>query len=67
MAENSIPESFWCLASASVVKDKAAWAMRQTSELGRTKTIISVDADEAQAIYLAMGEYIAKHREEYGI
>jgi hypothetical protein len=34
----------------------------QTSELGRKKTIISVDADEALAINWALEEYIERHR-----
>ena len=60
-----LPESFWKLASAQTAKSKADWANYQTGELGRKKTIISVDADEAFAIYMALDEYIEKHRKEY--
>ena len=61
----NIPESFWRLASASVVKSKAEWASVQTGELGRSRTIISVDADEALVIVWASQDYIEKHRKEY--
>ena len=60
-----LPESFWKLASAQVAKSKANWASFQTGELDRKRTIISVDADEAFVIYLALDEYIEKHRKEY--
>lgn len=60
-----LTESFWKLASAQTAKSKANWASFQTGELGRKKTIISVDADEAFAIYVALDEYIEKHRKEY--
>ena len=60
-----LPESFWKLASAQTAKSKADWACCQTGEFGRKKTIISVDADEAFAIYMALDEYIEKHRKEY--
>lgn len=62
---SNIPESFWKLASAQVAKSKASWAHMQTGEMGRKKTIISVDADESMAIYMALDEYIEKHRKEY--
>ena len=60
-----LPESFWKLASAQNAKSKANWASFQTGELDRKRTIISVDADEAFVIYLALDEYIEKHRKEY--
>ena len=62
-----IPESYWKLASADLARSKANWAHFQTAELGRKRTIISVTEDEAFAIYMALGEYIEKHRKEYGI
>ena len=62
-----LPESYWKLASAGTAKDKAGYALFHTKELGRKKTIISVDADEAFAIYKALDEYIEKHRREYQI
>ena len=62
-----LPESFWKLASAELAKSKASWAEMQTGELGRKRTIISVTNDEAFAIYLALDEYIEKHRKEYGL
>lgn len=61
-----LPESFWRLAPADLAKSKASWAAFQTGEMGRTKTIISVDADEALVIYWALEDYIEKHRREYG-
>ncbi|MBQ3990318.1 MAG: hypothetical protein II630_05705 [Bacteroidales bacterium] len=60
-----IPESYWKLASADLARSKANWAHFQTAELGRKRTIISVTEDEAFAIYMALGEYIEKHRKEY--
>lgn len=60
-----IPESFWRLASASMAMSKASWAHFQTSEQGRKKTIISVDADEALVIEWALKDYIKKHEKEY--
>lgn len=60
-----IPESYWKLASADLARSKANWAHFQTAELGRKRTIISVTEDEAFAIYVALGEYIEKHRKEY--
>lgn len=60
-----IPESYWKLASADLVRSKANWAHFQTAELGRKRTIISVTEDEAFAIYMALDEYIEKHRKEY--
>ena len=45
----------------------ASWAHMQTGEMGRKKTIISVDADESMVIYMALDEYIEKHRREYGL
>lgn len=60
-----IPESYWKLASADLARSKANWAHFQTAELGRKRTIISVTEDEAFAIYIALGEYIEKHRKEY--
>lgn len=60
-----LPESYWKLASADLAKSKANWAEIQTGELGRKRTIISVTNDEAFAIYLALDEYIKKHRKEY--
>jgi hypothetical protein len=60
-----LPESYWKLASAGSALRKAHWAEVQTGEFGRTKTIISVDNDEAFAIYMALDEYIKKHRKEY--
>ena len=62
---DKFPECFWKLASATVAQSKADWAFMQTSEYGRKKTIISVDADEALVIYWALGDYIEKHRKEY--
>lgn len=62
---NKLPESFWRLASASNARRKASWAGFQTGELGRKKTIISVDADEALVIEWALKDYIEKHRKEY--
>ena len=55
-------EAWWKLASAGTALSKASWAFMQTSELGRKKTIISVDADEALAINWALEEYIERHR-----
>lgn len=66
MAEK-LPESFWRLGSANFAKSKASYAHYQTSELGRKRTIISVDEDEALVIYWALTDYIEKHRKEYGI
>ena len=60
-----IPESYWKLASADLARSKANWAHFQTAELGRRRTIISVTEDEAFTIYMALGEYIEKHRKEY--
>ena len=60
-----LPESYWKLASADLAKSKANWAEIQTGEMGRKKTIISVTNDEAFAIYMALDEYIKKHRKEY--
>ena len=60
-----IPESYWKLASADLARSKANWAHFQTAELGRKRTIISVTEDEAFAIYMALDEYIEKHRKEY--
>lgn len=62
-----LPESYWKLASAELAKSKANWAEIQTGEMGRKKTIISVNNDEAFAIYMALDEYIKKHRKEYGL
>ena len=62
-----LPESYWKLASADLAKSKANWAEMQTGELGRKRTIISVTNDEAFVIYLALNEYIKKHRKEYGL
>jgi hypothetical protein len=39
----------------------------QTGELGRKRTIISVDNDEAVCIEWALEDYIEKHRKEYGL
>lgn len=64
---NKLPESFWRLGSASLAQSKASYAHYQTSELGRKRTIISVDEDEALVIYWALTDYIEKHRKEYGI
>ena len=60
-----LPESYWRLASASTAQSKAGWAAMQTGELGRKKTIISVDNDEACVIVWALDDYIEKHRKEY--
>ena len=60
-----LPESYWRLASAGEASNKANWAFYQTSELGRKKTIISVDADEALVILWALNDYNEKHRREY--
>ena len=62
-----LPESFWRLASASRAMSKASYAHFQTSEQGRKKTIISVDADESLVIEWSLKDYIEKHRKEYGI
>ena len=67
MDKPMLPESFWKLASAQVALSKANWASIQTGEFGRKRTISSVDADEAFAIYMALDEYIKKHRKEYGL
>ena len=67
MDKPMLPESFWKLASAQVALSKANWASVQTGEFGMKKTIINVDADEAFAIYMALDEYIKKHRKEYGL
>ena len=61
---SKLPESFWKLASAQYALSKANWAHYQTGELGRKRTIISVDEDEAFAIDMALDEYIKKHRKE---
>lgn len=61
----NIPESFWRLASAQSAMSKASYAGFQTGELGRKKTIMSVDADEALTIEWALKDYIEKHRKEY--
>ena len=63
--EKKLPERFWRLASAQVAKNKAQWAHFQTGELGRKKTIMSISEDEAFTIYMALDEYIKKHRKEY--
>ena len=60
-----VPESFWRLASAQFAHGKATYAVYQTGELGRKKTIISVDNDEALVIEWALRDYIEKHRKEY--
>lgn len=60
-----IPESYWKLASADLARSKADWAHFQTAELGRKRTIISVTEDEAFAIYMALGEYVDRHRKDY--
>ena len=39
----------------------------QTSEFGRTRTIISVNADEALVILWALEEYIDKYRKKIEI
>ena len=65
MTPSKLPERFWKLASAGSALSKANWACVQTGELGRKKTIISVDEDEAFALYMALDEYIKKHRKEY--
>ena len=57
----NIPESFWRLASAQSAMNKACHAAYQTGELGRKKTIISVDADEALVIKWALSYYIENH------
>lgn len=67
MDKPKLPESFWKLASAQVAKSKASWAAMQTGELGRKRTIISVDYDEAVCIERALEDYIKKHRKEYGL
>ena len=67
MDKPKLPESFWKLASAQVAKSKASWAAMQTGELGRTRTIISVDYDEVVCIEWALEDYIEKHRKEYGL
>lgn len=61
----NVPEEFWRLASASSAYSKACWAHTQTTEMERTKTIISVDADEALVLVWALDDYIRKHRKEY--
>lgn len=62
---NKLPESYWRLGSAQFARSKASYALFQTAELGRKKTIISVDSDEALVIGRALDEYIEKHRKEY--
>lgn len=59
-----LPKRFWRLDSAESALGKVNWALFQTAEEGRKKTIISVDADEAIAMYFALEEYIAKHSAE---
>lgn len=65
MMDGKLPESFWRLGSASFALSKARYAFFQTSDLGRKRTIISVDEDEALVIEWALTEYIEKHRKEY--
>ena len=62
---DNIPESYWRLASAQVAQSKASYAAYQTGEIGRKKTIISVDNDEALVIAWALKDYIEKHEKEY--
>ena len=62
-----MPESYWRLGSAQSAMNKASFAGYQTGELGRKKTIISVDEDEALVIEWALKDYIEKHRKEYGL
>lgn len=56
-------DQFWKVFSARVAREKADTAFYQTAELGRTKTIISVDSDQALVIYRALDEYIERHSE----
>lgn len=51
-------ESAYRLASATSAKNKADWARYQTGDGGRTKTIISVNHDEAIVLFWALKAYI---------
>ena len=57
-----LTEPMMRLGSASCVLSKIGWAAFQTGELGRTKTIISVDNDEAIVLEWAVKEYIESRR-----
>lgn len=59
----SMPEEYYLLASASNAQSKASWAFTQTTEFGRTRTIISVDSDEALVIYRALDNYIQEYQD----
>ena len=51
-------ESIYRLESAISVREKIDWARYQTGDGGRTKTIISVNHDEAIVLFWALKEYI---------
>lgn len=51
-------ERFFRRASAARLRSKAQWAKYQTGDGGRTKTIISVDFDEAVALEWALDLYL---------
>lgn len=59
------PESYWKLGTASHLLSKIKWAAFQTGDLGRKKTIISVDNDMTFVLENAVEEYLEKHRREY--
>ena len=59
-----IDERFLLLASAHRAMSKAGWARYQTGDGGRTKTIISVDHEEAVVIERAMKDYLNKWENE---
>jgi hypothetical protein len=56
-------EEIFRRASARRARSKASWAKFQTGDGGRTKTIISVDHDEAIAIEWALDLYLEKTEE----
>ena len=53
-------EELFRWASARFARDKANWAKYQTGDGGRTRTIISVDHDEAVVIEWALDLYLEK-------
>lgn len=53
-------EELFRRASARYIRDKVSWAKWQTGDGGRTRTIISVNHDEAIAIEWALDLYLEK-------
>lgn len=51
-------ERFFRRGSATHLRSKAQWAQYQTGDGGRTKTIISVDNDEAIVLKWALDLYL---------